>query len=241
MMSLLKASTFFALSFVFLSACRSQSDTSATESPSPETVVSTTPPFQTKEPDRYRATRTITIVTPNGQKSVNKVLLAKDGELRRSEFTDDGTVYLETPQGRFVLLPGANTYADLAAEKQIGSVQDGEVIGISPEGFLHSDTSTTTNYQSLGSETVEGRSTNKYRVVVNGSSGNNVSLSETLIWIDGNLNMPIKSETKSAEGALVTVLLSEVSLEVDKSMFQIPEGYEKVTFSELQKRLKRGE
>lgn len=241
MSSLLKASTVFALSFVFLSACRSQSDSSATESPSPETVISSTPPFQTREPERYRATRTITILTPNGQTSVTRVLLAKDGELRRSEFTDDGTIYLETPEGRFVLIPEANAYADLAADKQIGSVQDGEVIGISPEGFLHSDANTTTNYQPLGTETVEGRSANKYRVVVNGSSGNNVSLSETLIWIDGDLNMPIKSETKSAEGASVTVLLSEISLQVDKSMFQIPEGYEKVTFSELQKRLKRSE
>ena len=228
---------FFAL--ILLTACRSAREGTSTDSSASETVVSSTPPFQTKEPASYRATRTITIVTPTGEKSVYTTLMAKDGELRR--ILTNGTVYLETPQGTFVLLPDANVYADLAGETSIGSAQDGEPFEISPEGLLHSDVSHTTSYQRLGTEKIEGRDANKYRVVVNSSSGGSVSLSETLIWIDGDLNMPIKSETKSAEGALVTMQLSEISLEVDKTMFQIPESYEKVTFSELQKRLKKSE
>ena len=229
----------FLFAFLVFTACRSASEGTSTESSASEIIVSSTPPFQTKEPARYRATRIITIVTPKGEKSVSSTLVAKDGELRRIDSI--GMVYLETPQGTFVLLPAGNVYADLASETSIGSAQDGEPFRISPEGLLHSDVNHSTSYQRLGTEKIDGRDTNKYRVVVNSSSGGSVSLSETLIWIDGDLNMPIKSETKSAEGALVAMQLSEISLEVDKTIFQIPESYEKVTFSELQKRLRKSE
>ena len=165
--------------------------------------------------------------------------MSKDGELRRIDSI--GMVYLETPEGTFVLLPASKVYADLAGEASIGSAQDGEPFKLSPEGLLHSDVNPTTGYQKLGTEMIDGRNANKYRVVVNSSSGGSVSVSETLIWVDEDLNIPIKSETKTAEGALVTMQLSEISLEVDKTMFQIPEGYEKVAFSELQKRMKKSE
>lgn len=229
--------TTFLLAFLILTACRSASEGTNTASPASEIIVSSTPPFQTKEPTRYRAERTITIVSPKGDQTATTTLVAKDGELRRIDSI--GMVYLEIPQGTFVLLPEANVYANLVSETSTGSVQKGEPFEISPEGLLHSDVTHTTSYQRLGTEKIDGRHANKYRVVVNSSNGGSVSVSETLIWIDGDLNMPIKSETKSAEGALVTMQLSEISLEVDKTMFQIPQGYEKVTFSELQKRIKK--
>lgn len=239
MRSRLALSTAFILAFLTLTACRSASESTGPENSSQEIIVSSTPPFQTREPARYRATRTITITTSNGEKSVTTTLLAKDGELRRSE--SDGMVYLESPQGSFVLLADDNVYADLAGETSRRSVQDGEPFEMSPEGLLHSDVNHTTSYQKLGTEMIDGRDANKYRVVVNSASGGSVSVSETLIWIDGDLNMPVKSETRSAEGALVSMQLSEISLEVDKTVFQIPGGYEKVTFSEFQKRLKKTE
>lgn len=231
--------TAFLLAFLILAACRSASESTRPEHSASEIVVSSTPPFQTREPARYRATRTITIITPSGEKSVTSTHLAKEGELRRSE--SGRMVYLETPQGSFVLLADGNVYADLADETSVGSVQDGEPFDISPEGLLHSDVNSPSSYQRLGREMIDGREANKYLVVVNSTSGGSVSVSETLIWIDVHLNMPVKSETKSAEGTLVTMQLSAISLEIDKAMFQIPESYEKVTFSELQKRLKKTE
>jgi hypothetical protein len=231
--------TAFLVAFLILAACRSASESTRPENSASEIVVSTTPPFHTKEPARYRATRTITIITPRGEKTVTATLVAKEGELRRSE--SGGIVYLETPQGSFVLLADGYVYADLADERSIGSVQDGEPFDVSPEGLLHSDVNSPSRYQLLGREMIDGRDANKYQVVVNSTSGGSVSVSETLIWIDLDLNMPVKSETKSSEGTLVTMQLSEISLEVDKAMFQIPESYEKVPLSELQKRLKKSE
>ena len=216
------------LVFLSLAGCRSQTELTTTENTPTEVVTSSTPPFQTKEPERYRATRTITITTAAGKTVVTKTLIAKDGERRRYE--SDGTVYLELPEGRFVLVPAEKVYADVVAEPDLNTEEQ-----ISPESLLHADTGTT-SYQNLGNEVLDGRNTNKYRVLVNSSNTQNVRLSETLIWIDDALKMPIRSETTSPDGTRIQMELSELRLDVESDLFQIPEDYEKIAFSELRQR-----
>jgi len=216
---------------VVIASCRSQSESLTTSgSQSSDTVVSSTPPFQTKEPERYRAVRTITTVNAAGETLVTKTLVARDEEARRHE--SGKLVYLDVKEGKFVLLPAEKLYADLMDESTINADES----EISPEGLLHED-SESTSYQKLGAETIGGRNTNKYRIVVNSSPPSNVSQSETLMWIDEALQMPVRSETKSADGTRVTMELSEIKLEVDKDLFKVPKDYQKLTFSELRKRL----
>jgi hypothetical protein len=220
-----------------VTACSSQNKTLTSATPSPDTVVSTTPPFQTKEPERYRAVRTITAVNAEGQTLVTKSSVARDGELRRQESTSGAKtlVYLEVPEGKFVLLTDEKLYADVTDQSQIFADKTEEGLESSPDALLHTDTGAT-SYQKLGNEVIAGRNTNKYRIVVNSPSPANVSQSETLMWIDEALQMPIRSETKS-DGTHVTMEVSEIKLEVDKTSFTIPKGYQKVTFTELRKRL----
>lgn len=216
-------------SLVFLAGCRSQTEpTTRTQNTPAEVVVSSTPPFQTKEPERYRATRTITITTAAGKTIVTKTLIAKDGERRRNE--SDESVYLELPEGRFVLVPEEKVYAGVVAEPDMNTDEQ-----VSPESLLHADTGTT-SYQNLGNEVIDGRNTNKYRVLVNSSDTENVGLSETLIWIDDALKMPVRSETTSPDGTRIQMELSDLKLEVESQLFQIPEDYEKISFSELRRR-----
>ena len=222
-----------------LASCRATNDPAVVGNTSSETVVSSTPPFQTKEPERYRATRTITIVNAAGETLVTKSSIARDGDVRRneSEMASKKLAYLDVPQGRFVLLPADKIYADLTqGESDLPAIEDDEGLELSPERLLHSDAGST-SYQKLGTETIGGRDSNKFRIVVNSSSTANVSQNETLIWIDESLRMPIKSETKSADGTRVTMELSDIKLDVERHMFEIPTGYEKVTFTELRKRL----
>ena len=231
--ALISVSSLFAL--LAFSSC-AQNKSSAPVNAPVETVVSSTPPYKTKEPDRYRALRTITTLTTDGAKVVSKSSTARDGEMRRSE-SDVGSkklVYLDVPTGRFVLLVDEKIYADLNGETDPGLTQDDE---ISPEGLLHAE-DINTSYQKLGAESIAGRNANKYRVVVNNSNGGNVSLSETLIWVDEALGMPVRSENKSSDGTVVTMELSEISLDVDGRMFQVPDDYTKVTVSELRKRIR---
>jgi outer membrane lipoprotein-sorting protein len=214
--------------------CRSQSERATTLNAPSETLVSSTPPFQTKEPERYRATRITTIVTADGKTVVTRSSIARVGEMRRneSETASRKIVYLDVPSGRFVLLPDQKVYADLAAGTEFGTIDE----DISPEGLLHSD-ETHTSYQRLGTELIGGRNTDKYRILVNSSSAGSVSVSETFIWIDERLSMPVRSETTSSDATKITTELSDVALEVDTRVFQVPDDYQKIAFSELRKRL----
>ena len=143
---------------------------------------------------------------------------------------------METPEGRFVLLPDEKIYAEVAPDTSLPTNEDDDALERSPEGLLHAETGNT-SYQTLGKEAIGGRNTDKYRVVVNAPSAGNVSVSETLIWVDETLRMPIKSETKSSDGTRVSMELSDISGEVDNVLFQIPKDYQKVTFAEFRKHL----
>lgn len=225
-----------AVSVVLLgvAACRSQSESLTSETSSQDTVVSSTPPFQTKEPERYSAVRTVTTVSATGETLVTKTSVARDGDMRRHESDVDSRtiVYIDAPEGRFVLLPEEKVYADLTEESTIAA----DDLEVSPERLLHEDVETT-SYQKLGMEIIAGRNANKYRIAVNSSAAANVSQSETLMWIDEALQMPVRSETKSSDRTRVTMELSEIKLEVDKDLFKVPKDYQKLLFSELKKRL----
>lgn len=212
-------------------SCRTAYEPVANDSPKTDTVVSTTPPFKTKEPDRYSATRTITIYKPNGEILLSSVLIARDGPRRRED------VYLDLPEGRFILSPDHKIYAASTNEDAPSNPESEDADEKSPDRLLHTDPISTT-YQSLGVETIDGRSTSKYRIVVNNSTAENVSPNETLMWIDDVLNMPIRSETKSPDGTRTVMELSGVSLDPDKQLFEIPADYKKVGFSTIQKQLK---
>ncbi len=223
------------ISLVLLfAACKSQKEPATTLNASSEIVVSSTPPFQTKEPERYRATRITTIITADGKTVITRSSIARDGEMRRneSETASKKIVYLDVPDGRFVLLPDDKVYADLATGTDLGSSDE----DISPEGLLHED-ETHTSYQRLGTELIGGRNTDKYRIVVNSSTSGSVSQSETFVWIDQRLTMPIRTETTSADGTKITTELSDVALEVGAGVFQIPGDYQKIAVTELRKRL----
>jgi hypothetical protein len=232
---MIRRAALISLLLALLLSCRPQNNAPATNS-SPNTVVSVTPPFQTHEPERYRATRTITNVKANGQTNVMKHTIAKDGESRRieDEFGSVKMIFLFGPQGRFLLLPDEKVYMDQAEGAAPSTIDEDES---SADRLLHTE-SETSSYEQLGTEVISGRKTNKYRVVVNGANAANVSSSETLIWIDEALGMPIRSETKSSDGSRSTMELSELSLEVDKNLFQLPADYKKVPFSEMTRYLK---
>ena len=224
-----------ALSLLMVVSCRVQNEPSPAENKANDTTVSTTPPFQTREPDRYRATRAITNVTVDGRTMITTSSTFRDGELRRHEIelSSKQLVLLDTPMGQFVLFPEEKVYAE-KTDKDAATGDDSEEN--SPDKLLHTD-SVNSTYQKLGTELIAGRNTNKYRVVVNGSTATNVSQSETLIWIDEALGMPIRSETKSGDGSQTRMELSQIALDVDQNVFKIPDDYRKIPLNELLGRL----
>lgn len=226
---------------LLLAACRGsqQSPNVSTGPVDTRKAASMTPPFSTKEPERYQAIRITTFTgTPvegSSSSQTNQVLIARDGEKRREEYSAGAIgqiVYLEIPAGRFIVLPANRLYADLSKasrdseqDNPAGSSDDSP--GLSPDQLLN-ETHAPATYEKLGTETVAGRITTKYRVVVlNGGDSHN----ETLIWIDEALGLPIRSEamSKSSEqSSTVTTELKDVKLGVEPGLFSWPSDYKKV-------------
>jgi hypothetical protein len=205
---------------------------------SSDITVAAVPPYSTKEPDRYRALRTVTTALQSGQKVITTTLIIRDGERRREEYQNSASttvVYLDIPQGRFALSPDNKLFAELSAGQVLSIPEPDQQIA--PEALVHTD-SGRTSYQRVGTEMVDGRSTTKYRVTVNGSGVETVTSIETFVWIDESLGMPVKSET-SANGHSSTMALSNISFEVDSSVFRLPAEYRKVDSSELRRHILR--
>ena len=221
--------------------------------------LSSIPPFSTKEPERYQATRIITSVEYKNDSGspvsvTNKILIARDGDKRREEFqtaVNETVVYLETPQGRFILSPAKKLYADLnpgsgdidsgnprsdgdAGDQSSGAGPAGTA-DFSPERLLN-ETRALARYEKLGADTVNDRAATKYRVTRGDASKGTAVGSVTLIWIDDRLGLPIRSETSSTAGnrsATLKVELRDLKQEVDPRIFELPKDYMKVDYRRL--------
>jgi hypothetical protein len=205
---------------------------------------SSLPPFPTKEPKTYQARRIVTFNQsstnpdhPSAQRT-STVVIARDGDQRREEHEAGalGTiVYLETAAGRFVLLPKSRLYAaqdDKTTDNGLTQL-NAEPETMSPD-FLLNESTVATEYQKLGEEVRSGRATTKYRVITR--SGNPSIASETLIWIDEILGIPVASElatSNSIGSARIFMELRDISTEVDSAVFALPANYRKVPMSQI--------
>lgn len=199
---------------------------SNTYSPATADQTSSTPPFSTKEPERYQATM-VTSLT-NQQMSV-----ARDGDKRRVEtemIPGIKIIYLQLANARYALYPAKKLYAEIKLDQGNTALTSSQVPSDFTPDKLISGTPPGAKYEKLGTEEINGRSTTKYRVT---SGGDSQSSSETIVWADESLGMPIKVESTSKDGGKFTMELRDIKEEVDSSLFELPKDYRKVEHSEL--------
>lgn len=207
-----------------------------------------TPPFPTKEPERYQALVAISIDTGQ-QESLpelaalknQEMTIARDGEKRRSELQflpGVKVVYLQLASGRYVLYPAQKLYAEMKMDGSNGlpNPVSGVPADFSPDKLVNSSFSGA-RYEKLGTEEVGGRMTTKYRVTWPGADASREAPSEAFIWADESLGMPIKVETTPREGAKYTTEWRDIKLDVDPALFELPKNYKKVTHEELTSKL----
>lgn len=196
---------------------------------------STSPPFSTKEPDNYQAVRKLTFIDAEGNSKTIRTTIARSGELRReaTETRSQPIVYLDSAQGSFILLPREKVYAQANDETEAAAGQDeGEV-----ERRIHTEP-VKVKYQKLGNEVLGNRNVTKYRIV-NTSVDGIVSNDETLVWVDESLGMPVRTESNSSDKSRTTMELTEISLEFDKKVFELPSDYQKISIKEIRRRMHR--
>lgn len=203
----------------------------------------TTPPFSTREPERYQWTRVITgtVAADKGgavEPAVSQsVFMARDGDRRREDYEILQGVrltVLRLPEGSYTLYPAKKLYAEL------GGSESGTARTVPPDfsaDKLVNASRTAARYEKLGTEELMGRATTKYRVT--STSNQQGETVETLIWIDEALGMPIKSETTTRSEATgesrYTVEYRDIKLEADPALFSLPKDYRKVSQEEIQR------
>jgi hypothetical protein len=225
----------------------SAAQTTASETNSP-------PPFSTKEPERYQAKMVIT--SGLGEESsipgmsglaTTEILITRDGERRRVDteiLRGMKVAYLQLASGRYMLVPAKKIYTEFNFDGA-GSSDAASSKGMSPDfspDKLLNQSMGGASYEKLGAEEVNGRATVKYRVTSAGRTGDATAVkTESLIWIDEALGMPIKSESTSAggphNGAKYSMEMRDIQLDVDQSVFELPTDYRKVDYKELSRQM----
>jgi hypothetical protein len=210
---------------------------------------SKTPPFATKEPERYMATMVVTgslggdtPVIPGVSNLLSKEMkIARDGESRRVDYElipGAKMSDLQIPSGHFMLLHSKKLYAEVKPGEagDLTSAARNLPSDFSPEKLINEQSPGAT-YEKLGTEVVNGRTTTKYRVTTTGKGEGRGMATETIVWVDESLGMPIKSETVStgdqARGSKVTMELRDIKQEVDPALFELPKDYKKVSTTEI--------
>ncbi|HVG34453.1 MAG TPA: hypothetical protein VM911_15390 [Pyrinomonadaceae bacterium] len=210
---------------------------------------SKTPPFSTKEPERYQATMVVTGSLGGDSPAIpgvsnllsREMQIARDGDKRRVDYElipGSRMSDLQTPAGHFMLLHSKKLYAEVkpGAAGDLTAAARNLPSDFSPEKLIN-ETNPGANYEKLGTETLNGRTVTKYRVTTTGKGEGRGLTTETLVWIDESLGMPVKSETVStgeqARGSKVTMELRDIKQEVDQSLFELPKDYKKVSSEEI--------
>jgi outer membrane lipoprotein-sorting protein len=211
---------------------------------------STTPPFATKEPERYQATMSLTGNLGGQAQSIpglsnltnRQMFIARDGDRRRVDYElipGMKMSYLQLGTERYVLLPSRKMYAELKLDRKDGAADPTKSItsDFSPERLLN-ESRTGSRFEKLGTEEVNGRTTTKYRVTTTGKTGEAKGVTtETIIWVDESLGMPVKSETTAAGGqsggSKFTMELRDIKLDVEAALFELPQDFKKVEYRDI--------
>jgi hypothetical protein len=201
--------------------------------------------FATKEPEQYSLTMAIT-----GQGSANN----KQGTLPQQniEFARMGTdrrwsltlpaigpvVYLEKTGMRYLILPSRNQYVEISPDAlgfQLGNA-------MTPSAMVER-LKPRTQYESMGTETINGRPATKYRFTGAADTRTKAGTvqSESFIYIDEATGLPLRADlnfdSSSGGKAHGTIETRDIQLNPDAKLFDVPTTYKKVTAEELKQQV----
>jgi hypothetical protein len=196
-------------------------------------------PFSVREPEKYQAKIVFSFKfdTQAANFVQQKYFVARDGANRRLDFEigDETVTRLQTTEGKtFVLLPKQKSYTELGKSASLPVNMPSE---ISLEHLLHAKP-VGAKFQKIGAEDVSGKSAMKYKLDYGAVKEAENSRTETYIWVDETLGMPVKTEVSAIEngqpgGAKSVMELSEIKTETSPDLFQIPKDFRQLTLNEI--------
>ncbi|HYN23793.1 MAG TPA: hypothetical protein VES69_01970 [Pyrinomonadaceae bacterium] len=194
----------------------------------------------TREPERYRATLTLSAETEGGQKTIGiptlSAEIARNGADRRISFKlPDGSdfIYLEKGGLHIAIAPGRKQYAELTPE-----ATGFQLHKLMTPGQLASRLETLKGVERVGEETVTGRVAEKYRYATTRNTGTQAGevSAEAFVFVDKETGLPLRAElfteasgnVQGVKGAKVVAEMTDITTTVDNSLFEVPAGFSKV-------------
>ncbi len=193
-----------------------------------------------REPEQYQATLVFSAETEGGQKTIGiptlSAQVARNGADRRVSFKlPDGSdlIYLEQGDKHIVIVPSRKQYAELTAEAtgfQLGKLMT--------PGQLVAYLEKLKGVERVGDDTLNGRAADKYRYTntTNTSTSAGQLNTEAFVYVDKETGLPLRSElyteasgdVKGVKAARIVAEMRDISTTADASLFQVPEGINKV-------------
>lgn len=205
-----------------------------------------TSPLETREPERYSATTIISILPTGNAPQANIPPLqfgfARMGMDRRVSFKlpepVGEVVYLEKPQLKYLIFPSRNQYVELDPSElgfQLGSL-------MSPASALER-LKERTQYESLGTETLNGRAVAKYRFTGEADTRTKAGTAQAagVVYVDQETGLPLRTEIETTSstgaGARIVTATESLLLSPDSTLFEVPTQMRRVTSAELKQQV----
>jgi len=204
-----------------------------------------------REPERYRATYTLSAETPGNfiGNLIPKITaeVAKNGADQRLAVnlpTGDQYIFLDRAGKRYIIQPGKKQYAELNAE-----TTGLDVKRLMTPGQLVSYLGKQRGYERAGDETINGRNAEKYRYVNTAKTNSQAGdvKNEAFVYVDKETGLPLRSEiltetSGSIQGIKTLKIIAElrdIKTEVDAQSFELPQGYTKASPEQVQQQMQK--
>lgn len=219
------------------------SGASANSNSSPATAAA----LETREPENYSVTTRITVQptgeTPQANVPPLEFSFAKIGsDNRRISFNLPNPVgeiiYIEKGALKYLIVPARNQYVELDPDElgfQLGTV-------LSPASIIER-LKQKTQYETMGTETINGRTATKYRFKGAADTRTQAGTVEadSIVYVDQETGLPLRSEVdamlSTGKGARVITESSAIQLQPEISLFEVPTQMKKVTTAELKQQV----
>jgi len=196
--------------------------------------------FAAREPDSYKATIVFTAETEGGDKAIGIPTLsadvAKNGADRRLSFKlPDGSdlIYLEHGGVQYGIAPSRKQYAELTPEATGFQIQK-----LMTPGQIVAYLDRLKGIEFVGEEQQAGRTALKYRYARTSQTQTSAGevKTESFIFIDKDTGLPLRAEVFSEasgnvqgiKGAKLIAEMRDIQTNPDRTLFEIPAGYNKV-------------
>jgi hypothetical protein len=223
------------------------SNTNANVSTAANTNTTTQPisAIAAREPDKYKATLVFTAETEGGEKTIGIPTLSADvarsGDDRRLSFKlPDGSdlIYLDHAGVPYAIAPGRKQYAELTP-----AATGFQIHKLMTPGQLVSYLDKLQGIESVGEETVNGRTALKYRYARSANTNTSAGQvnTESFVFVDKETGLPLRAElfseasgnVQGVKAAKVVAEMRDITTNVDPSLFEVPPGLNKVSEAQV--------